>query len=135
MLPVHRYLLVSTQFYRPVPEPFEGRYLATALGFIILAQHADTQIVTEAGAPLRKPAEPVVVKTITAKLPTTGSSTRSGRTRGGEGSAAATPVAAAAGGARSTAGSTSGSAAGAGSGSGSVSGSGSRSGSPARSRK
>jgi hypothetical protein len=39
-----RYLMVSSQYYRPVPEPFEGRYKADTMGFVVLVQHAEYQI-------------------------------------------------------------------------------------------
>jgi hypothetical protein len=42
-----RYMIVSAQFNRPVPEPYEGRYIATSMCFVVLAQNAETRILTE----------------------------------------------------------------------------------------
>lgn len=42
-----KYVMVSSQFYRPVPEPFEGRYVAGTMGFVILVQDARQQIISE----------------------------------------------------------------------------------------
>lgn len=42
-----KYVMVSSQFYRPVPEPFEGRYVASTMGFIVLVQDARQQIISE----------------------------------------------------------------------------------------
>lgn len=63
-----KYLLVSCQFNRPVPEPYEGRYLASAMCFVILAQSADARILTT--LPTTTPAKPEAGTPVSTVPPT-----------------------------------------------------------------